>query len=317
MLSLSRHIRNHSVNEFNNLFDGTSLIGKFSEKLIENGNNSFPSGLFVGKILLGLGEIEFSLGSESFGVSDILNALFQGGGVVFDSDSGVVNSGLRDVHEFGEGFSLFGFFLLGVGDSGNEGGSDVLEFFDNSLEDLGVGEVGEFEESLDDRRVLGLLEGGTELGEGFLDLGHLDEGGAGGTEIGEEVEALIDGGDGGGGVLDVGLVVGLVGGSLFVGGVHLGQGLSDQGVVSLDGSFELGLQWVELVVKFGGRRSDVVFGMGDLVFETFDPTVVLVFLPFEILGVEVGLEFVVLGEVFEGLDELSGWGADGQLKIEE
>jgi hypothetical protein len=79
--------------------------------------------MFSSKISFSLSKIGNSLFSESFSVSDVLYALFKGGGVLDNSLSGIINSGLRDTHEGGVSSKLVFFFFKGKGNTGNHFGS--------------------------------------------------------------------------------------------------------------------------------------------------------------------------------------------------
>jgi hypothetical protein len=96
---------------------------------------------------------------------------------------------------------------------------------------------------------------------------------------------------------------------------HLCQGLNNKSFISYELLLKLLFEWVEHVVKVGSGLGDVVLGGSNLVFEILDPSVMLVQLPIEVLGVDVNLELVVSEKVLESLDEISNWGSNSHLEI--
>lgn len=294
-------------NNINNFINSSSFFSKFSEENVKSGLDTIPSGEFSGEIFFSNGEVSSSLLSESFGVSDVLDALFKGGSVLDESLSGIINSGLGDSHEFGVSRKLVSFSLLGIDDTLNEFSSDGSEFGSKSIEHIGIGEIGEFEEGLDHGTEFGVLQSFTDLLERSLDFGDLDQRGSSGVETVKELHALIDGINGGIGFNDVVGVIGGVGGSLGGSSVHIGKSVDDKLLISGNLGFEGSFEWVEDVVKRRGSLGNVRFGGGNSVSDGSFPFVMLSKLNVVVLCIDINLELVVSHEILEGLEEVGNW----------
>merc|ERR1712151_1371986 len=210
------------------LTDGISFVLELSEEFLEHSFDGSPSGEFSGEVFLSNGEISFSLLSEGFGISDVLDALGEGGSVVNNSLSGIINSLLGDGHGVSVSGKLVSFRSLGISNTLDHLSSDVSELLSKSTEHLGVSEISKLEEGHDHGTVLGVSGGTSNFLERSLDLGDLDHRGGTRVETGKELNALIDGFDGHGGFFDVSHVLGVVLSSLGGSGVHSGEGLNDK-----------------------------------------------------------------------------------------
>jgi len=294
-------------NNVNDFRDSIGFVLEFSEELVESGLDSIPSGELGGEVFLSNGKISLSLLSEGFGVGDVLDALGEGGSVVDNSLSGIINSLLGDGHEVGVSRKLVGFSGLGVSNTLEHLGSDGSELLSKSTEHLGVSEIGELEESFDHGTIFGVLKGLRDLLERSLDFGDLDEGGSSGVETGEELNALINSIDSHVGFLDVSDVLGVRSGSLGGGSVHIGEGVDDELLISGNLGFEGGLEWVEDVLKGRGGGSDIGLSAGNSLSDGGFPLVVLGELDVVVLSVDIHLELVISVEVLEGLDQVTNW----------
>jgi hypothetical protein len=245
--------------------------------------------------------------SEGFGISDVLDALSEGGSVFNDSLSGVINGSLGDGHEVGVSGKLVGFGLVGIGDGLKHFGSDGGEFLSESTEHFGVSEIGEFEEGFDDSTVFGGFKGLIDFLERSLDLGDLDKSWGSGVKTGKEFHALINSIDGHVGFFNKLDVLGMRRGSLHGGGVHLSKSVDNELFVSGNLLLEGGLKWVEDVVKAGGSHGDIRLGMSNSLSDGSFPSVVLSKLDVVVLSVNINLELVVSKEILESLDEVFNW----------
>jgi len=81
--------------------DSSLFVGELSEESVESSLDTVPSGDFGSEVIFSNGKISSSLLSESFGIGNVLDALGEGGSVVDNSLSGIINSLLRDGHEVG------------------------------------------------------------------------------------------------------------------------------------------------------------------------------------------------------------------------
>jgi len=294
-------------NKVDDLRDGFLLVGEVSEEGIEKSLDSIPTGELGGEVFLSDGEISLSLLSEGFGVGDILDALSMGGSVVDDSLSGLINSLLGDSHEVGVGGKLVSFSSHGIGDTLDHLSSDGGELLSESTEHLGVGEIGELEESLHHGTPLGMSKSVLNFLERSLDLGDLDHGGGTGVETGKELNALIDGVNGKVGFFNPSGVLGVRLSSLNGSGVHSGESVNNELLISGNLGLEGSLKWVEDVLKFGGGLGDIRLGGGDSLSDGGFPFVVLSQLDVVVLSVNINLELVVSHEVLEGLDQVTDW----------
>lgn len=176
-----------------------------------------------------------------------------------------------------------------------------------SLEHIGVSEIGELKEGLDHRTVFGVFKFVTDFLERSLDFGDLDHRGGTGVKTSKKFNALIDSIDGHVSFLDISNVLGMGSSSLSGSSIHLVKGVNDKLLISgnlvLKGSFE----WVKDVLKGGGSGSNIRFSMSNSLSDGSFPFVVLSQLDVIVLGVDVNLELVVSQEVLESLDQVSNW----------
>jgi len=306
--SLESFFRNRDAgNNVNNLGDGFFLVVEVSEELVEEGLDTIPSSEFSGKIFLSNGEISLSLLSESFGISNVLDALFEGSSVIDNSLSGIINSLLRDSHEVRVSGELVSFSSLGVGDTLEHFSSDGLEFGSESSEHFWVSEISKLEESLDHSTIFGFSERLLDFLERSLDFGDLNHRGSTRVKTGEELEALIDSIDGKVSFLNVSDVLGVILSSLSGSSIHSSESLNNEFLISGNLGFKGGLEWVKDVVKRRGSLSDIRFGRSDSSSDGSFPFVMFGQLDVVVLSVDINLKLVVSHEILEGLDEVLNW----------
>lgn len=225
------------------------FISKFSEHSVEKSLDTVPSGDFNGEVFFSDSEVSLSLLSESFSISDILDALSMSGSVLNNSLSGIINSLLGDGHEVGVSSELVGFSGFGISNTLEKFSSDGGELFSESLEHIGIGEVSKLKESFDHRSVFGGFKGFTDFLERSLDFGDLDHRGGTRIETSEEFNTLIDSIDGEVGFFNESHVVTVVLGSLRCSDIHSGKSVNDELFISSNLIFKRGLEWVKDVLK--------------------------------------------------------------------
>ena len=283
-----------------------------------DGSLVVPSSGLSGLIVLSIGKISFSLGSEVGGLSDLVVSLSELSSVNGDSLVALVKGLLADTHEVSVSGDLVFLVLMGIGHGFMALLKDVVEHTEDSLHGALVGEVlGQSEHNLDHLGPLGSVgEVFQELLDVVLSFGDLYERGLI-SQLGDQLDALVQSGDGVGELIDHLLVVSVLDSSLGDGVGHVLSGGVDQVVVVGDLGGELVHQWDENVVDVVGSLGDIGVGRGDSTGDRGGQDVVVVGLKSPFLHFHISLELEISEERSEGSLQLIKRTTKFNLKFDE